>query len=396
MRLLVCTHQLDLGGGQLYLFEVLRNLLLDFDVSCLVVSQTDGVLRRELERLGAFVHVCGRVPTESPVHYESSLLELATEVSSHGCNVAFVNTMTAAFGADLARRLGVPAVWAIHESYPLDEFWVAAYGEDGLHPYVRACATEALAGTAAVVFEADATRNLYERHGNPRRFVTVPYGIPLREIERYLAGCDRAAMRRAAGFAADAVVLLCMGTYEPRKGQAALAIAFARVADAFPHAVLVMVGDTGVEYARAVRDVVARLGLENRIRLVPVVEDTYAWYAMADAFVTVSDVESLPRSMLEVMAFGVPVLAASVYGVPEVITDSLTGLLCEARDLESTIAGLKRILGATREERAGLGAGGRDLVWARYDSSGYVAAYRRLLRGLLEDPTALPARLMAP
>ena len=37
VRLLVVTHQLGLGGGQLYLTELLRRLLVELDISCLVV-----------------------------------------------------------------------------------------------------------------------------------------------------------------------------------------------------------------------------------------------------------------------------------------------------------------------------------------------------------------------
>lgn len=395
VRLLVVTHQLDLGGGQLYMLELLRHLLMELDVSCLVVSTTDGVLRETLEDLGAFVHICGRPPTTAPEPYESFLLELTGVVALHECNVALVNTMTAAFGADLAQRLGIPAAWAVHESYPLDGFFFAAYGDDGLHPYVRARAVEALQATAAVVFEADATRRLYEPHGDARRFITVPYGIPVREVDAYLAGSDRGALRRAQGFADHETVLLCMGTYEPRKGQGALAVAFAQLAEEFPEAVLVLVGDTGNAYAKAVREVVERLEIDDRIRLLPVVPDAYAWYAMADAFVTVSDVESLPRSVLEVMAFGVPVLAVEVFGLPELIEHGVSGLLCAPRDVAAMVDALRRILGATPDERAGLGAGGSELVRARYDSSGYAAAYRKLLRGILREPLALPGDLLS-
>ena len=68
-------------------------------------------------------------------------------------------------------------------------------------------------------------------------------------------------------------------------------------------------------------------------RVVPVVKDTYQWYAVADLFVLPSDLESLPRSVLEAMAFGVPVAAARAFGLPELIDDGRTGYLCEPRDL---------------------------------------------------------------
>jgi glycosyltransferase involved in cell wall biosynthesis len=394
VRLLVVTHQLDLGGGQLYLYELLRGVLKHYDFTCLVIASTDGVLRSKLEDLGAYVHVCGRPSGTDPEAYEELLAELAELVDTHDCNVAIVNTMSCAFGADLAVRMDIPVVWAVHESYTLNEFFLAAYGEQGLHRYMRERTEVALSSAAAVVFEAVTTRQLYERHGDPRRFVTIPYGIPVGEMDAYRARSDRAALRRAQGFEDDETVILCMGTYEPRKGQGALALAFAEVAHEFPDAALVMVGDTGIAYAKGVRQVVERLRLDHRIRLLPVVEDVYAWYLMADLFVTVSDVESFPRSVLEAMALDVPIVAVDVFGLGEVLKDGITGLLCEARDIDAMIDVLRRALSASPLERRRIGQGGADLVHRQYDSSGYASAYVQLLRGLVDDPRRLPEEIL--
>jgi len=395
LRLLVITHQLDLGGGQLYTYELLRHLMSELDMTCLVISATDGILRPKLEAMGAEVHVCGRPSTKSPIEYEELLVELAKIVREHRSNAAFVNTMTCAFGADLAARLEIPFVWAVHESYPLDQFFLAAYGEGGIDPYIRRRAGAALASAAAVVFEADATRRLYEVHGDPRRFITIPYGVPLGDLEEHRIRVNRQELRRFHDIAEHETVIVCVGTYEQRKGQGSLAVAFAEVADDFPDAVLVMIGDTGTPYATAVRQVVDRLKLGERVRLLPVIEDVDDWYVMADAFITVSDIESLPRSLLEVMAVGVPVVAVDVFGIGELLTDGVTGLLCEPRDTGAIVNGLRRILTASAEERAGLGKAGADLAMARFDSSGYAAAYDRLLRGLVERPDPLPMELQA-
>jgi D-inositol-3-phosphate glycosyltransferase len=160
--------------------------------------------------------------------------------------------------------------------------------------------------------------------------------------------------------------------------------------------VLAFVGDTGGPYAEGVREVVERLGIGERTRLVPVVDDSYAWYLMADALVSASDVESLPRSVLEVMAFEVPVLAASVYGLPELITDGVNGLLCAPRDIDALVTGLRRLLTLTPERRAALGAAGAKVVRERHDASIYAGVYRTLLRGLLESPRVPPRDLLPP
>jgi D-inositol-3-phosphate glycosyltransferase len=393
LRLVVFTHRLDVGGGQLYLSELLRQLLAERSRSCLVVSEVDGVLRRELENNGAVVHITD-FPVRSPEAYESKLLELAYVVRAHTASAAIINTAGAGIGADLCRLLQIPAAWAIHESFSLDEFWVAAYGHDAVHPYVRKQQADALDATAAVVFEADATRAQYRAVAHDDRLITVPYGVPLAAIDQYRAHADRIALRTQAGLPPDAVALLCVGTFEPRKAQGALVVAFARLAERHPQAVLLLVGDQNVPYAVGVREVVRRVGLGDRIRLAPVVPDTYAWYAMADAFVIASDIESLPRSALEVMAFGVPVVASSVFGLPELISDGMNGILFPPRDVGALTRALDRLLSLSPAERAAIGAAGEATVRRSHDSSSYAAAYERLLTGLIADPKALPADLL--
>lgn len=393
VRLVAFTNQLDLGGGQLYLSELLRQLLPAPDVTCLVVSERDGTLRRELEALGAVVHITD-YPTQSPEAYEERVLELAHTVRGYDANVAIVNSMHTALGADVTQLLEIPTIWAIHESFSLDEFWGAAYGVDGIHPYVRERHARALGHTAVVVFEADATREQYAPEGDPQRFVTLPYGIPIDAIDAYREGVDRAQQRRDAGISSGETVFLCMGTFVPRKSQGALAVAFTEVAARHPDAVLILVGAIENTYSEKVCEIVRHMGT-RRIRCLPVVEDTYAWYSSADAFIIASDVESLPRSVLEAMTFEVPVIAASVFGLPELIEHQRNGLLFAPRDLAATIGALEHFLALPSPERAALGAAGSATVRAQYDSSGYAAAYDRLLRGLIERPQAFPGDVLS-
>jgi glycosyltransferase involved in cell wall biosynthesis len=393
-RLAVFTHRLDLGGAQLYLQEVLRHLLRNGDVrSCLVVSEWDGILRAELEQLGATVHVTD-YPVRSERAYESRHADLSRLLRDHGAQVAIANTMGAGIGADVAQRLGIPVVWAIHESYIPEDFWTAAYGDDGIAPEVRSSVLRAFARAPAIVFVADATRAAYSAIGDRARLVTIPYGIPLEEIAEFRRTADRCAIRQAAGIPMDATVLLCVGTVEPRKAQAALVVAFAEVAPEFPEAVLVLVGDTGSPYAEGVRELAQRLGMADRVRLEAVSPDPYPWYAAADAFVMASDVESMPRALLEAMAFHLPVAAAEVWGVPELVTDGCDGLLFPPRDIGAAADALRRVLGLSSHARARLAEMGARTVEEKHDVRGYVDAYRTLLHGLAVDPTAVPGSIL--
>jgi glycosyltransferase involved in cell wall biosynthesis len=52
----------------------------------------------------------------------------------------------------------------------------------------------------------------------------------------------------------------------------------------------------------------------------------------ADIFVLPSITEGFPLSIVEAMAWGLPIAATSVGGIPELIEDGVTGLLCQPED----------------------------------------------------------------
>jgi glycosyltransferase involved in cell wall biosynthesis len=376
-RLLAFTHQLDLGGAQLYLLDLLRGLRED-GFECTVVSPLDGVLRERLEELGIRVHISIPIPIDSPAAYESRVEELTSWAARGHHDVAFLNTIVAFPGADVAARLGIPAVWAIHESYDPSMIWWM-YGT-GLHRDVRARAEASLARAAAGIFEADATRSQYEPYLPPGRCVTLPYGLDLMGLAEARSSFDRAAARRERGVPADAKVVLCMGTIEPRKAQIPLVQAFGMVANRHPDARLVLIGGRDDDYTRALEQYVKSCAPEGRVELLPVLPDVWPWYGLADIVVCASDVESLPRSVLEAMAWETPVVATAVFGLPELIEHGVSGWLCEPRDVGAMAEALDRALGAGQDELRRIGSAARELVERRHAAAPYVEACAQLLR----------------
>ncbi len=98
-----------------------------------------------------------------------------------------------------------------------------------VHPYVMHRASTSLGHAERAVFEADATRELYERYLMPGAGEMLPYGVDFDEIDRYRAANDRDAARSTLDVDEDSIVVLCLGTIEPRKAQVMLTQAFAGV-----------------------------------------------------------------------------------------------------------------------------------------------------------------------
>lgn len=400
LDLLVFAHDLGFGGAQLWLWELLRRSGAGRAFRCTVVAPSPGPFLGALEGLGIAVHVTNGYPVEDLETYEGSVAELAALSCRGGHTAVLVNSFCSFIGADVAARLGLPCAWAIHESYRPALLWSALYSPDRVDPLVRAAATRALGNASALLFVAEATRRLFLSATEPDRALTIPYGvdtaaIDLARADAARAGDVRAGARRSLDLPPDATVLLLVGAFEVRKAQTTTAEAFARVAEEFPGAMLIFLGASTGPYADALRGYVAGVGLAERCLARPIVEDTSAWYLAADVLVCASDVESLPRTVLEAMCFEVPVLATTVFGLPDLITDGKTGWLFEPRSIAAAEAALRRVLGLSAETRCAVAVAGSAVVHVRHDSAGYVAAVSRLLRGLALDPAARPSDLLA-
>jgi glycosyltransferase involved in cell wall biosynthesis len=380
LRVCVFTHSLNLGGGELYLQELLLRLQRDYPVELLVVSPKDGPLKEELRQAGISVHLTQDYPV-NPTHYLGRVSELATILRAWNSDVVLVNTLGVFPAVDAAVVSDVPVVWAIHESFALPLFTYLNWGESGLHPEIeqrwRACLA-----AAHTVFEAEATLTMFAEQVPALQGRKIQYGIDVTEIDRYRGRHDRDQLRTELGFGPQDTVLLCMGVFQERKSQLALVIAFAQLAPLFPEAHLVLVGDHPTPYAAAVHEAVDRLGVADQVHLLPIQPDTYRWYHVADVLVSASDTESLPRSVLEAMAFGLPTMAADVFGLSEVIHDGVNGWLCRPRSGNALTVGLRRALECSAEDRQRISEACRSDPSA-YDGKHYPAEYHQLMTTLV-------------
>jgi D-inositol-3-phosphate glycosyltransferase len=366
-HVLVFTHQLTLGGAQLYLMDLLRELVRTEAASFTLVTSIDGPLRADLEALGIPVHVSSLAPYDDLGAHSGRVEELAAWSQARGADAVLLNTATAwtVPGAEAAAQIGVPFVWAIHESFPLSVLL------DDFDPGVRERAEAALARASTLVFEAEATKRLYEPVAGSERCAMLPYGLDLGPIDAHRAEFDGAAARREAGIPAEAELIACVGTVEPRKAQVMLAQAFDLIAAEHPSAWVAFVGGRDDDNTEALRRYIESSPQGERMRVIPVTPDVEAWYGMADLLVCASDIESTPRTVLEAMAWETPVLGTRVFGLPELIDDGETGWLCEPRDLPALAAGLDRVLSLAAEERRRVGAAGRPLVAERHSLERY-------------------------
>ena len=381
-RILAITHNIALGGGQLVMLELLRRFSSEHGMTGAVVAPKDGATRAGLEAAGYEVHITGRYPVDDIETYEGRMAELVAWAEPRDFDLVLVNTVLSFIGGDLAARLGVPAVWIVHESYGLDGFW-ATFEKGGLDPYVRERGATAFTEAASVIFEVDATLELFRHSAGNAPLLTLPYGIDIAEHDRQVAALDREAERERLGYGPEEFIVLCMGTIEPRKGQIQLVESFARIAGSRPQARLVLVGALDNGYDEEVANAAGLLGVSSQVDIHPVTPDIMPFYVAADVLACASDIESLPRTVLEAMASGLPVMATDVFGLPEVIEDGKTGWIVASRDTAALARGLARVIDSDPAERRQIAEAARLQIEEEHDSPSCSARYADVVRSAI-------------
>ena len=112
--------------------------------------------------------------------------------------------------------------------------------------------------------------------------------------------------------------------------------------------------------------------LKTRVRLLGHRDDVPALLAAADIFTLASHREGMPRSIIEAMLTGLPVVATNIRGSREEVTHNQTGLLVPVADPPALGAALNTLAGdpSLRQRH---GAAGRARARAIYDEANVIA-----------------------
>ncbi len=97
--------------------------------------------------------------------------------------------------------------------------------------------------------------------------------------------------------------------------------------------------------------------------------------------------EGLPRTHLEAMCFGLPVVGTGIAGVPEIVTDGQDGLIVPPSAPAALADAMERLL-ADEALRNELGARARQKSADAFSMEQYVAGVRAVYESLLSRPTA--------
>jgi glycosyltransferase involved in cell wall biosynthesis len=204
------------------------------------------------------------------------------------------------------------------------------------------------------------------------RNAATPAGVP--------AGDARERLRNY--FPADtdvSHVVLAAGRLSPEKGFQVLVEAAATVLRAMPTAGFVLFGE-GKDLGRLERRV-RELGIMDRFLLPGFTSELGVLQPGADLAVLPSFTEGLPNAALEASAAGVPVVATSVGGNPEVVLDGQTGYLVPSGQPEALAVKIVELL-KDESKREQFGIAARERMASEFTFAAQASRYVDLFDSL--------------
>jgi glycosyltransferase involved in cell wall biosynthesis len=194
----------------------------------------------------------------------------------------------------------------------------------------------AAAMTAPSVASLAEIRRHYPAAPNP---TLVPNGVDVRQFGPVTATAVAAARDR---YQLPETYILTVGAHRPHKNHEVLVRALVAVPD---HVGLVIVGFPDPNFHDPLPGLIAELGLESRVKLVPDVAEEWlpAVFRAASVFAFPSLSEGYGMPVLEAMAAGVPVVMSDIAVLTEVAGPG--ALMVPPRDVAGWASALTTVLG---------------------------------------------------
>jgi glycosyltransferase involved in cell wall biosynthesis len=240
-----------------------------------------------------------------------------------------------------AKARGVPVVYTNHTRFDLyAQHYLPSFVPEAVgHAFLKTYLPGFCERCGLVIAPSAGIARVMREMGVHADIKVIPNGIDLAPFQAPPGPVTRAAL----GLPDDAIVLIYVGRLSPEKNLSFLLRAFFGVAAAQPGVVLALVGE-GPELDN-LRDQAERSGLAGQVRFLGKIdyEDVPAHLKLADVFVTASETEVHPFSLIEAMAAGLPAVGIDSPGVGDTIVDGDNGYL-SGSDLAAYTAKLMRIV----------------------------------------------------
>jgi glycosyltransferase involved in cell wall biosynthesis len=376
IRIVYLSHTFTVGGAEEMALNLVRHLPRERYEPMVCAIYEPGPLGREIGATATPFATLGRVPGMRDPFAVGAIYRYLRDVQP---DIVHTFLLTASLYGRLAAILArVPIVIGTEVNMYAQKRAAHIIAERLL-----------MAGTDAVIASAHAVKDFYVRqvHAASDRVSVIYNAVDWKQIE---PTASRSELRARLHIAPDAVVAGVIARLTPQKAHDVLLDALAQTRG-LETLQLLVIGDG--ELRTALESQAARLGLTARVRFLGTRRDLGDLLAAMDIFVLPSRWEGLPLSLLLAMGAERAVVATRVAGIPEVVTDGVSGLLVAAGDRAQLGRALVSVV-ADSALRQRLGRAARAAVVPRFGVDAFIGAttelYERLIAG--QADVARPAK----
>lgn len=369
------TH---VAGGQKGLLDLVEYMDKD-EFEPVVLLQGPGRLKDELDKRGVRSVMQRMEPFKNqwmPFSWLTGVRPVLKAIARERPDIVHSNHLYAGrFSGRAARRAGLPCLVTlrlVHEPVPFD----------------RQNRWDTLKCHDRIVANSDEGRVVFESDPEVRaRILTIKNGIDLGKFRPFPDRQEtRRELGREFGLREDSLVIAQIASMVPQKGNEELTRVFVDLCRAHPgidlHLILVGGAFGRTDNSAVVKRIAAEAGLEGRLHLTSYVRNVEAFLNLADISVLNSrEREGLPRSIIEAMACGNPVVGADVGAMRELIRDGENGFLVPARDMNVLRQRLDTLV-RDPSLRKKMGAAGLAIAREHHDIRKMLGRYQAIYREL--------------
>lgn len=175
-------------------------------------------------------------------------------------------------------------------------------------------------------------------------------------------------------------ILVSVGRLVPLKGQRQLIYAVAQLVNYFPDIRLYIVG--GGDMAQELKRLAENNKVSHCVEFTGAVDDVAAYLSEADIYVSNSRVEGMPVSVLEAMAWRLPVVVSDIPGNRSVVSQGETGFLYELDNIDDLV---EKIVGVVKnpEFANSVAIRARSMVAQKYSAAASEKKHAQLYQRIL-------------
>ncbi|MER3445424.1 MAG: hypothetical protein C4291_00695 [Candidatus Dadabacteria bacterium] len=228
---------------------------------------------------------------------------------------------------------------------------------------------------------------------DPSKIKYIPNGIDTARFSP-VDGNKKSMLREKLNIPTKKLIFLYTGRLTKIKGLELLLRVWKRLVQEEKEIHLILVGPGENQFLSCeyeLKQFVNKYKLEDSVTFTGSVENVFEYLQCSDYFVIPSESEGLPISLLEAMSCGLPCIATSVGGIPDLIENGENGKLVKVGDEEGIYNAIVELI-RNREIARIRGEKGRKTVVERFSIDSIVNEHIRLFSSLLNAREKQKAR----